>query len=385
MRPGHRLGANVLKPGGHLGKGRAVPRSSHWPRCSWTQDRTGGTAAMHHLKPPSRLPLAFSHLSPTAANGTRTAEPWSCHFLDLLADLAGKKKKTTNQPQTVTSCTQIQEPSQPWSCECPSCHVPGPREARSHGGAAPGHPARPPAPPRERGSGAACTHAPGRHAVPGLGTTRSSARAPHACPPRWAVAEPARGSAKLLTAFSNTCSFMKTITLARSKHIQTNLLYDTRGCQRNGEKPLLIHSAVPAQPRRGKRPAGAPSATGHPGVAGTPAAGAESGIRGYLAVTFIHISAFRGKNKRFLPNQQANLMQKGRAPACSPWLQHPLPALSAGQASSPGIVRVMSVGSPGAATPAPREALGVLGSASCWGCPLHPLAPSCWDSEGTRG
>lgn len=261
---------------------------------------------------------------------------------------------------------------------------------RAPGGAQPwGHSARTPCaapgPPRERGSGAACTHAPGRHAVPGLGTTRSSARAPHACPPRWAVAEPARGSAKLLTAFSNTCSFMKTITLARSKHIQTNLLYDTRGCQRNGEKPLLIHSAVPAQPRRGKRPAGAPSATGHPGVAGTPAAGAESGIRGYLAVTFIHISAFRGKNKRFLPNQQANLMQKGRAPACSPWLQHPLPALSAGQASSPGIVRVTSVGSPGAATPAPREALGVLGSASCWGCPLHPLAPSCWDSEGTRG
>lgn len=178
---------------------------------------------------------------------------------------------------------------------------------------------------------------------------------------------------------------MKTITLARSKHIQTNLLYDTRGCQRNGEKPLLIHSAVPAQPRRGGRPAGAPSATGHPGVAGTPAAGAESGIRGCLAVTFIHISAFRGKNKRFLPNQQANLMQKGRAPACSPWLQHPLPALSAGQASSPGLVRVTSVGSPGAVTPAPREALGVLGSASCWGCPLHPLAPSRRDSEGTRG
>lgn len=78
-------------------------------------------------------------------------------------------------------------------------------------------------------------------------------------------------------------------------------------------------------------------------------------------------------------------MQKGRAPACSPWLQHPLPALSAGQASSPGLIRVMSVGSPGAVTPAPRKALGVLGSASCWGCPLHPLAPSRRDSEGTRG
>lgn len=67
--------------------------------------------------------------------------------------------------------------------------------------------------------------------------------------------------------FSNTCSFMKTITLARSKHIQTNLLYDTRGCQRNGEKPLLIHSAGPAQPRRGERPPGAPR-SGHPASPG---------------------------------------------------------------------------------------------------------------------
>lgn len=184
--------------------------------------------------------------------------------------------------------------------------------------------------------------------APGLGTTRSSAK----LPPWTLLAGLWRsrrgGSSKLLTAllffFLNTCSFMKTITLARSKHIQTNLLYNTRGCQRNREKPLLIHSAVPAQPRRRERPSGAPSAMGYPGLASTPAAGAESGFRGYLAVIFIHISAFGGKNKRFLPNQQANLMQKGRAPPCSPWLQHPLPLLPVGQISSPGIVRVMSMG-----------------------------------------
>lgn len=44
---------------------------------------------------------------------------------------------------------------------------------------------------------------------------------------------------------------------------------------------------------------------GRPGHASTPAAGAGSGFRGYLAVIFIHISACRGKNKRFLSNQQA--------------------------------------------------------------------------------
>lgn len=178
--------------------------------------------------------------------------------------------------------------------------------------------------------------------------------------------------------FLNTCSFMKTITLARSKHIQTKLLYDTRGCQRNGEKPLLIHSADPAQPRGrgGEQPSRAPSAMGHPDVARTPAAGAESGFRGYLAVILIHISAFRGKKKRFLPNQQANLTQKGRAPPCSPWLQHPLPVLPAGQTSSPGTARVPSVGRahPRPLKPSRCPALcwGVLGSAPCCGCPLRP-------------
>lgn len=65
-----------------------------------------------------------------------------------------------------------------------------------------------------------------------------------------------------------------------------------------------------------------PFRNGYPSVTSTPAAGAESGFRGSLAVIFIHISAFGGKNKRFLPNQQANLMQKERAPPRSPWLQH---------------------------------------------------------------
>lgn len=79
--------------------------------------QAGTWGSRHQLKPPSRLPLASSRVSPTAANGTRTAEPWSCHFRDLLADLAGKKKE---QPKNVTSCTQTQGPSQRWSCECPS-------------------------------------------------------------------------------------------------------------------------------------------------------------------------------------------------------------------------------------------------------------------------
>lgn len=215
-------------------------------------------------------------------------------------------------------------------------------------------PSQPTALSREQGRGSVPTHAPGRHAVPGCpigarsGHNPELGKAPPLDPPCWAVAEPARGQLKttysIIIFFLNTCSFMKTITLARSKHIQTNLLYNTRGCQRNREKPLLIHSAVPAQPRRRERPSGAPSAMGYPGLASTPAAGAESGFRGYLAVIFIHISAFGGKNKRFLPNQQANLMQKGRAPPCSPWLQHPLPLLPVGQISSPGIVRVMSMG-----------------------------------------
>lgn len=90
-----------------------------------------------------------------------------------------------------------------------------------------------------------------------LGLTWSSAKLPLRALSRAPVELP-RGSSKLLTAFNfflNTCSFMETHP-ARSKHIQTHLLYDTRGCQRNGEKPLLIHSAVPAQPWRRERPPG---------------------------------------------------------------------------------------------------------------------------------
>lgn len=137
--------------------------------------------------------------------------------------------------------------------------------------------------------------APGRHAVPG------SSWAP-------GLGCGGAGAGQLKTTYSiyflNTCSFMKTITLARSKHLQTNLLYDTRGCQRNGEKPLLIHSAVPAQPRRGER-------------LNSSCRSWERGW-GYLAVIFIHISAFGNKNKRLLPNQQANLTGGGEAPPRSP-------------------------------------------------------------------
>lgn len=136
----------------------------------------GGAATTHQLKPPSRLPLASSRLSPTAANGTRTAEPWSCHFRDLLADLAGKKQE---QPKNVTSCTQIQGPSQPWSCECPSYSVPGPWEVHRAG-------MQPPPSPRPSpGSRAVALRPPTRPAdmrcraapsAPGLGTTWSSAK-----------------------------------------------------------------------------------------------------------------------------------------------------------------------------------------------------------------
>lgn len=123
-----------------------------------------------------------------------------------------------------------------------------------------------PSPAQGGGSSSAPRQVPGRHAVPGcpsasgLGRARS---APGSRPP----SSPRAGTGQRRTTYSvkvffffsilNTCSFMKTITLARSKHIQTNLLYNTRGCQRNGEKPLLIHSAVPAQPRSGERPPGA--------------------------------------------------------------------------------------------------------------------------------
>lgn len=193
-----------------------------------------------------------------------------------------------------------------------------------------GHPslgaASAPRTPSRPWGGAGPPRVPGRHAVPELGP-----------PPRQ---EPAPGSSQLLTAFIsiflNTCSFMKTITLARSKHIQTNLLYDTRGCQRNGGKSLYSstqrfqHSHREGKGRPGPLPQGATPVP--PGLQ-LPELGAGWG---YLAVIFIHISAFRGKNKRFLPNQQANLMQTGRAAPCSPRPQHPPPVLPAGQPPSPG-------------------------------------------------
>ena len=147
--------------------------------------------------------------------------------------------------------------------------------------------------------------------------------------------------------FLNTCSFMKTITLARSKHIQTNLLYDTRGCQRKGEKPLLIHSAVPAQPRRGERPPRGPFRNGRPQPRQDSGCRSWERVWGYLAVIFIHISAFGGQNKRFHPNQQANLTQGGRAPGRSTRYLWPCrPDLH------PGLVRVTSVGR---SHPPPRE------------------------------
>lgn len=64
-----------------------------------------------------------------------------------------------------------------------------------------------------------------------------------------------------------------------------------------GEKPLLIHSAVPAQPPRGEGPTGAASARGHPGAAGTPAAGAGSrlGVPGSYLHT--HLGFQREKQK----------------------------------------------------------------------------------------
>lgn len=191
--------------------------------------------------------------------------------------------------------------------------------------------------------------APGRHAVPG------SSWAP-------GLGCGGAGAGQLKTTYSiyflNTCSFMKTITLARSKHIQTNLLYDTRGCQRNGEKPLLIHSAVPAQPRRGER-------------LNSSCRSWERGW-GYLAVIFIHISAFGNKNKRLLPNQQANLTGGGRH-------------LPAALAVHPGASRARA--GPGH-SPFPTAALG------CWGGSGHAVAAprplpawprQGWDSEGQQG
>lgn len=95
-------------------------------------------------------------------------------------------------------------------------------------------------------------------------------------------------------------------------------------------------------------------------------------VWGYLAVIFKHISAFRRKNKRFLPNQQANLMQKGRVPPCSPRLQHPLPVLPAGQPSSPG--------SGGQATsPSHEDPLAALGGGG-WVSPSLPSLLS-WGGE----
>lgn len=139
---------------------------------------------------------------------------------------------------------------------------------------------------------------------------------------------------------------MKTITLARSKHIQTNLLYDTRGCQRNGEKPLLIHSAVPAQPRRGERL--------------NSSCRSWERVWGYLAVIFIHISAFGNKNKKFLPNQQANLTRGvgGHLPAAL--AVHPGPA-------GPGL----------------GEPLAGRGTRCCWGGSGSPSGPlPAWPRAG---
>lgn len=78
------------------------------------------------LTPPSRLPLAFSHLSPTAANGTRPAEPWSCHFCDLLADLAGKKKKQQINPKLLQAAPKSRSHPSPGAVSAPRAASPGP-------------------------------------------------------------------------------------------------------------------------------------------------------------------------------------------------------------------------------------------------------------------
>lgn len=217
-------------------------------------------------------------------------------------------------------------------------------------------------------------------AVLGRGTIQSSAKLPLA-PPPWAVAEPAWGTSKLLTAFY---FFFKHMLVYENNHPGTFQAYTDKSTLRHEGLPKEWGKASTHPLSRsstatggvGGQPSRAPSTMGHPDVARTPAAGAESGFRGYLAVILIHISAFGGKNKRFLPNQQANLTQKGRAPPCSPWLQHPLPVLPARQTSSPGTARVTSVGRahplPVKPSRCPVLCWGVLGSAPCCGCPLCP-------------
>lgn len=181
------------------------------------------------LLPPPLRPPRVSPLPPAQqSHGAATS---------AIAELTlqGKKKNNPKMSQAAPKSRSHRSPG--------AVSAPHPRCRGAGRCPAPGSPGAAPAP----------RPADMRHRAPpgtGLATTRSRPSSPG---PRLGCGRAGAGQLKTTYSiyFLNTCSFMKTITLARSKHIQTNLLYDTRGCQRNGEKPLLIHSAVPAQPRTG--------------------------------------------------------------------------------------------------------------------------------------
>lgn len=101
--------------------------------------------------------------------------------------------------------------------------------------------AAPPSPLQGRGS--VPTHTPGRHAVPGCpigaksGHNPELGKAPPLDPPRWAVAEPARGQLK--TTYSIIIFFFKHMLIYENNHPGTVQAYT--------DKSTLRHEGLPKE------------------------------------------------------------------------------------------------------------------------------------------